>query len=882
VLLFRSNDGTHGSELWKSDGTFAGTVLVKDIRPDFLGSNPEQLTVLNDTLFFKAAGTLWRSDGSEPGTVEVTDMQPAHLGTGSGFLFFAASDGTTGTELWRSDGTGSGTVLVKDIVPGDFSSSPGFLTDVDGTLLFAANDGVVGTELWSSDGTGAGTNLVMDIRPGSFSSATAELTNLDGTLLFTANEGTNGIELWRSDGTPAGTERFTERLSGNCSFSSPQFSTCPSGFTAVGDLLFLQASDGTTGPELWKTDGTDTGTLLVKDIRPGDLFGNPLGGAPREVTPVNGTVFLTADDGTRGRELWKSDGTEAGTELVKDIGPGGFSGSATELTRVGGTLFFVASDGIHGKELWRSDGSEAGTNMVKDIRSGPSGSTPFSLTSNLTAVGGLLFFRATDDTGDTELWKSDGTEAGTVLVKDIHPTGRSFPEDLTEVNGTLFFTAGDGTNGNELWRSDGTSAGTAIVADLCPGHCGSFPRFLTNVGGNLVFWASDASHGIELWQSDGTPQGTVLVHDIAPGPTSSRPQKFTVSGDHLLFVANGHVAGEGPDFELWAMALNQPPVAMAGAYGEIECTSPAGAMVSLNGSNSSDADSSPGTNDDIVRFEWFADLGGPSETLLGTGEVLNVALPPGASTIALRVTDSSGETSVDETVVTVVDTVPPDVVVGLIPGTLWPPNHKMVDIQAVVTSTDLCSTPSVVLTAVSSDEADNGDDDGNTVDDIRDDDLGAPDDHFRLRAERQGGGDGRIYTVVYTATDGSGNMASAIGLVTVPHDQDGVVDPIRLAVDENSYGSVLSWGDVSGAPTYDVIRGDLSSLSETSAIINLGTVTCVMDNAIDPTTAGREDAAIPAVGEGFFYLVAYNDGTSSGYGTESAEKPRTPGAGDCD
>ena len=176
------------------------------------------------------------------------------------------------------------------------------------------------------------------------------------------------------------------------------------------------------------------------------------------MTGVGGTLFFTADDGTHGRELWKTDGTEAGTVLVKDIDPDRRRlrriRRPVDLTGVGGTLFFAADDGTHGQELWKSDGTEAGTVLVKDIHPGGYGSEP----SSLTNVGGTLFFTARDGTHGQELWKSDGTGAGTVLVKDIRPgvRRRRRPPRLTGVGGTLFFAADDGTRGSELWTSDGT------------------------------------------------------------------------------------------------------------------------------------------------------------------------------------------------------------------------------------------------------------------------------------------------------------------------------------------------------------------------------------------------------------------------------------------
>ena len=156
---------------------------------------------------------------------------------------------------------------------------------------------------------------------------------------------------------------------------------------------------------------------------------------------------------------------------------------------------------------------------------------------------------------------------------------------------------------------------------------------------------------------------------------------------------------------------------------------------------------------------------------------------------------------------------------------------------------------------------------------------------FGKAAVRRKGSDLGIITYgapVYTALDAAGNGASEAGFVVVPHDQGGVVDPIEVAVNQNEAGAVLGWGAVPGAQTYDVIRGDLGQIEETPVVINLGSVTCIEDNSADVNTVGWEDPAIPSSGEGFFYLVEYFDGTTSSYGTESASKPRAPGAGDCD
>jgi ELWxxDGT repeat protein len=185
-----------------------------------------------------------------------------------------------------------------------------------------------------------------------------------------------------------------------------------------------------------------------------------------------------------------------GTQIVKDINPGGFSSNPSNLTNVNGTLLFWANDGTHGTEMWRSDGTAAGTQMISSSLLGP---------SYLTNVSGTLFFPVSDGTHGVELWRTDGTAAGTRMVADINPgNGSSYPSNLINLAGTLFFSANDGTHGVELWRSNGTAGGTILVNDIFPGsHLAgptgnqylvpnsSYPSNLTNLGGMLFFSAND-------------------------------------------------------------------------------------------------------------------------------------------------------------------------------------------------------------------------------------------------------------------------------------------------------------------------------------------------------------------------------------------------------
>jgi hypothetical protein len=209
----------------------------------------------------------------------------------------------------------------------------------------------------------------------------------------------------------------------------------------------------------------------------------------------------------------------------------------------------------------------------------------------------------------------------------------------------------------------------------------------------------------------------------------------------------------------------------------------------------------------------------------------------------------------------------------------------MVEIDSLISANDICSTPAVVLESVTSNEPDNGEGtgDGNTVNDIQDGDFGSADFIFRLRAERAGTGQGRTYTVVYGARDGSGNEATASSFVFVPHDMGGEIEPLMMEIVENGSGTVVNWSEVPGALFYNVVRGELKKIREKDEVIHLGQLTCIASPTSQTNTMGSEDPENPPIGEAFFYLVEYNNGQSSGFGTESAAKERfaAPGQGNC-
>lgn len=415
----------------------ADAVLVKDIRAGSSGSFPEDLVAAGNLLFF-----------------------------------------TTDTGLWRSDGTGSGTFEPGDpnVLNGSFSS----LTNFNGQLFFIHNSGAENYELWQSDGTEAGTALVTDIAtspPGLFP---GNLTVMGDTLFFGVSDlsGNNGA-LWKSDGTASGTTQVAT-LSGD-----------PADTVAVGNRIFLRVRNTTASPqveELWTSDGTSAGTIKLADF---DIISN--------LTAFNGQLFFEGDF-----ELWRSDGTVSGTNLVQ-------AGVSFWGSEVIGNVFFFA----HDNDLWKSDGTTLGTVQVKDFADQIPIGNGLAL-ERLTNVNGTLFFvfqRSNETPIEYELWRSDGTEAGTTLVKTFQAVDGFFaaPTVLTNVNGVLFFGAGEAATGRELWRSDGTTGGTVLAADIDPGADSSVPLKLTVVGDTLFFSAGNDEFGNELWKYGSREEHRVFI-----------------------------------------------------------------------------------------------------------------------------------------------------------------------------------------------------------------------------------------------------------------------------------------------------------------------------------------------------------------------------------
>ncbi len=504
-----------------------------------------EFVAVGDEAYFVAEGQrpgeLWRTDGTAGGTVLVTDRLATeredpitHMTAVGDELYFSGEHRKTGAELWRTDGTAEGTALVVDLMPGEANSYPGSIVALDDLVLFWAKGAGHSCGLWRTDGTPAGTTLVRGVEgfevrsPDSHHCPYPEtaLRIGDAAVLWFNTGGQH--EVWRSDGSDEGTTLLR---------AFPHRSDWREWVLQADGRAYFTADDGEHGRELWRTDGTADGTTLFADVARG-----PTGADPEPVAVVAGTVFFVADAPRGRRALWVSDGTEDGTTMLRKLD----SGWRYDWEPGVSLFYFWADDGRHGSELWRSDGTRKGTWMVRDIAKGRKSAGPQGY-SEIATVGDTAFFAARDGKHGTELWASDGTRETTRLVSDIGPgEGGTGPNMITRLGDVVLFGADDREHGQELWRSDGTPEGTQLVRDIGARMASLTVYDATEVGSDLAHVGSRGGRGASLsWIDATTGQerrlATVMTGDFSLG--------VEALGKHVVFTGYKTRTGAEPWIE---------------------------------------------------------------------------------------------------------------------------------------------------------------------------------------------------------------------------------------------------------------------------------------------------------------------------------------------
>ncbi len=555
-LYFVADDGIRGREIWRyvpARDTLetAECTLVTDLMPGQGDSQCEAFFSVGGDLYFMAVSKpstrhlfVLPENGALP--MAVTDIrgglifEPQFLGANAAYIYLTAS--STPTDRWLYV-LPRGGLTAEAVDPLATQWSWGRLSAMtnDGALYYFSAVHLVRI----SEKQPVALAPFQGEMNLAFSGAMATLGDY---VIFVGHDAKRGRELWRTDGTPKGTVLVKDIAEGTDSSRI-------TGFYKWRGELYFAADDGTCGKELWKTDGTPEGTRLILDH-----FWGPSDGNPHYFCPAEDWLFYLSHDGSHGKELWRTDGTPENTAMVADLKPGPLGSDPWKLTSFLGELYFCAGSAVYGEEIFISDGTAEGTRVLKDIVPGPGNSGPH----NLTVLGNQLFFTCDDGIHGEELWVTDGTAEGTRLAADIHPirlNPSSSPRSLTAVGERVFFAVYHQRWGKELWVSDGTYKGTRLVRDIAPGPAGSSPSDLTAVGHQLYFTAHTEIHGHELWASDGSAEGTRLVRDIRAGPEGSAPHNLCTDGEALFFAARD----DGGDERVWRYAPSDASLVAARA-----------------------------------------------------------------------------------------------------------------------------------------------------------------------------------------------------------------------------------------------------------------------------------------------------------------------------
>lgn len=596
-LFFVADDGVHGSELWCSDGSSDGTFMVRDISPGRESSAPYKLCPVDSRFYFAAddgvhGQELWTTDGTEASTRMVADLNPGVASTDlwsfapfGDQLLFCAKVPEYGEEIFIVNNRSESPRLLKDIVTGSRDSGPHNIVPVGDYFVFTCDDGIHGEELWISDGSDHGTRLAADIASPIevLSSDPKDLTADAGRVFFSALDHEHGREAWVSDGTEAGSLILHDICPGRTG-------SAPGPFIKSGKDIFFPATSPECGRELWKSEGTPSTTTLVFDLNVG-----PDGASIQHLVELDNSLYFTADDGVHGQGLWTLKDTADAPILLLDVAASSKGMEIEDVFSFWNNLYLYAIDDKGSIGLYRFSEEDASlhfllqeaNNIREFIRSHATAQASSTLDESIIyfirppyegrfsyaifpAKQDTVFFSSHTPENGAELWKTDGTAKGTVLVRDIYPgPPSSGPDQITALGKSVYFIAEAPGEGRILFCSEGTEPSTAPViinqgaftwppiptntfapfrdgmflVSILPPRSGvsgptllkiqdmgvtnryafsvqlpvepsKWPRSLTSTEAGLFFIYQDDKCGTELWVTDATTEGTHIVKDI--------------------------------------------------------------------------------------------------------------------------------------------------------------------------------------------------------------------------------------------------------------------------------------------------------------------------------------------------------------------------------
>lgn len=523
VTYFSGSDPQHGTELWRTDGTAAGTYRLTDLCPGSCGSGASPLAFL------------------------------------AGSLLFVAGDGDRQGELWRTDGVPGHETLVKELCPGLCEAAVDDGMVWNGELWLLVRQQGHAPVLWRSDGTPRGTLKVADLCGdlglcgfGQYAGAAFLGTTAAGDALLLNTVTAHADSLVRTDGTPAGTIRL-HRFAQIPTIASARFQEGTlageevAGQAAVpGPLFFLD------GSRLWVSDGTPAGTRFVRDLA--ELVGDTF----FQTWAVVDGIFYAVDN--FGNWL-RSDGTATGTVMLARL-PSNFRPTICHL---GSVVYAVTTGGI-----WRTGGTPESTALVaplalqdvEEVVEQPDRlfiqAFPDLLISDGTAAGTRrirlpggpdpdeytltpLLDGASFASGGNLLWRIDASAQNVTLLRDFEPAdGSSGPLGQVVLRGELLFFAQTSPAGEQLFASDGTSAGTRLVGAAALGSFAVWPWATPAFGtaGAHAFFNADG----RFWATDGTDRGTRSLggRRLAAGaPIAAIDDRLFLSGSPPTFEECG-------------------------------------------------------------------------------------------------------------------------------------------------------------------------------------------------------------------------------------------------------------------------------------------------------------------------------------------------------